>query len=286
VVLWTPPVASDNCTVSGVASSHAPGDLFTVGVTTILYTATDGTGNSVTSSFDVNVVDLEAPTITPSGDIFVDPAVGECAASVTVPLPVVGDNCAVAVWTNDFNGQSNASGEYSYGTTVVLWSVIDSAGNVTTVTQTITVGTGSMIDCDGNGVADDCDVLLGNVPDCNENGIPDSCDYDNGVASDDNSNGIMDECEVYFIRSDANADLVVDLGDAVFLLSNLFMGGTSPLCLDAADSNDDSYLDVSDVIFTLGYIFSGGSLPPAPFPSCGLDGTPAAALGCEDSVCP
>jgi hypothetical protein len=285
-VSWTPPTASDNCSVSSLTSSYAPGDTFPLGITNILYTATDPYGNSSTAVFHVNVVDTEAPTITPGADISVDPPAGECTATITVPTPTTGDNCTVASVTNDYNGMPDASGDYMYGTTVITWTVTDAAGNSTTATQTIIVGTGSMVDCDGNGVADDCDVLLGNVPDCNENGIPDSCDIDSGVATDGNLNGILDECELPFIRADANADLIVNVADPVYLLASLFTGGPMPICMDAADANDDGFLDVSDVVFTLGYIFSGGSAPPAPFPNCDLDATPHDPLSCDDSACP
>jgi hypothetical protein len=51
---WTPPVESDNCSVS-VVSSHNPGDTFAQGTTTVTYTATDASGNTAVCSFDVTV---------------------------------------------------------------------------------------------------------------------------------------------------------------------------------------------------------------------------------------
>ena len=41
-----------------------------------------------------------------------------------------------------------------------------------------------------------------------------------------------------FIRGDANSDLMVDLSDAIYVLSYLFLGFAEPPCLKAADSND------------------------------------------------
>ena len=50
------------------------------------------------------------------------------------------------------------------------------------------------IDCNGNGIPDDEDVIDGS-PDCNANGIPDECDINSDPSSDANNNGILDSCE-------------------------------------------------------------------------------------------
>ena len=55
-VSWTPPSVSDN---SGEAvtltSDYSPGDTFPIGTTTVTYTATDTSGNTATSAFNVVV---------------------------------------------------------------------------------------------------------------------------------------------------------------------------------------------------------------------------------------
>ncbi len=53
-VIWTAPSASDNCLVS-FTSSHLPGATFSVGTTTVTYTALDAGGNTATCSFDIIV---------------------------------------------------------------------------------------------------------------------------------------------------------------------------------------------------------------------------------------
>jgi len=54
-VTWASPSASDNCSVS-LSSTHSPGDNFGVGSTVVTYTATDGSGNSVSASFLVKIL--------------------------------------------------------------------------------------------------------------------------------------------------------------------------------------------------------------------------------------
>jgi|GEM_PF-5302465 len=57
VVTWTPPTASDNCTVASFTSTHSPGHTFSVGTTTVTYNATDACGNAATPcSFTVTVL--------------------------------------------------------------------------------------------------------------------------------------------------------------------------------------------------------------------------------------
>ena len=85
----------------------------------------------------------------------------------------------------------------------------------------------------------------------------------------------------WFVRGDANADGRIDVADAVFTFSHLFLGTAPPPCDDAADTDDDGILNIADGIYGLEYLFMGGPLPPAPSPSsayyvpddCGPDPT-------------
>ena len=61
-VSWTVPTASDNCSVI-LTSTHEPGDVFDVGTTKVIYTATDAAGNTTLCSFDVNISPLPNITI-------------------------------------------------------------------------------------------------------------------------------------------------------------------------------------------------------------------------------
>ena len=55
VVDWTPPTATDNSGSVTMTSTHEPGTALNVGSTTVTYTATDPSGNSVEYSFTINV---------------------------------------------------------------------------------------------------------------------------------------------------------------------------------------------------------------------------------------
>ena len=76
-----------------------------------------------------------------------------------------------------------------------------------------------------------------------------------------------------FVRGDANEDGVIDVSDAIQMLTGLFVSKSIPGCVDAADANDDGQVDISDAIHELRYLFLGGQAPPAPFPHAGPDVT-------------
>lgn len=88
-----------------------------------------------------------------------------------------------------------------------------------------------------------------------------------------------------FIRGDSNDDGVLNVSDAVFTLSFLFIGDEQPECLAANDTNDDGAVNITDVIRTLNFLFLGGTnAPPAPFPDPGAD--PTRDLGCREPPLP
>ena len=92
-----------------------------------------------------------------------------------------------------------------------------------------------------------------------------------------------------FLRGNANgsplpgsARQAIDISDAIFLLSSLFLGSPLPPCLDAADANDDGAADISDAIKILSHLFGGAPADAAlapPWPEPGDDPTED-ALGC------
>jgi hypothetical protein len=78
-----------------------------------------------------------------------------------------------------------------------------------------------------------------------------------------------------FRRGDADGSGIVDITDAIFVLSFLFLGGPTPDCLDAADADDSGTVDITAAIYSLTFLFLGGPAPPEPGPfDCGSDPTP------------
>ncbi|MBI4603694.1 MAG: DM13 domain-containing protein [Planctomycetes bacterium] len=63
------------------------------------------------------------------------------------------------------------------------------------------------------------------------------------------------------IRGDSDSNGRLELTDAIFSLSFLFLGGRGPACTPIADSNGDGTLNLSDAIHLLSYLFLGGPEP-------------------------
>jgi len=145
IVTWDDPTVSDNCPGANITNStHSSGEAFMLGTTEVAYEVTDAVGNVSTCSFEVTVVDNEAPTIINCPpDIEIDGPPGECEAAVTIPVPMFGtdfSDCQEATMaSNDYNSSSNASDTYPVGTTVVTWTFTDPSGNSVACQQTITV---------------------------------------------------------------------------------------------------------------------------------------------------
>ncbi|MEO7176334.1 MAG: HYR domain-containing protein [Saprospiraceae bacterium] len=155
------PIATDNCGVefryfsvlnpTGILTPNADVTniltsdyIFHVGLSIVTYTAVDSSGNSVTCSFRLTVVDDEVPVITCPASITV-------AANTNCEYVVAGsaldasatDNCGVMSLTHNFLGAprdytlDNAS--FPLGITSITWSAVDSAGNVVQCSITVTV---------------------------------------------------------------------------------------------------------------------------------------------------
>ena len=93
---------------------------------------------------------------------------------------------------------------------------------------------------------------------------------------------------LFMMRGDCNGDFGFNVGDAVYLLTFLFLSPVPLPCEDACDINDDGTLDLSDPVNYLTHLFAGGPPPAVPnFGSgCGPDPTPGDPLGCSNATCP
>ncbi|TVR84269.1 MAG: HYR domain-containing protein, partial [Saprospirales bacterium] len=137
------PDAEDNCGVVFIENNFNglpdASDTYPVGSTLVQFTAEDAAGNTGICSFTVSVQDVEPPEINGLADITAEVDPGECVAFVSIPIPDVTDNCALDTFFNDYNGTMDASDLYPAGETVVRYTAIDVAGNVTIDSFTVTV---------------------------------------------------------------------------------------------------------------------------------------------------
>jgi gliding motility-associated-like protein len=127
VVTWLEPTVLDNCNNNLTLVVSPPlGTSFMVGTTTVTYTATDSSGNISTCSFDITVMDLEAPVISGcSGDL----TLNSCGEPVSWSVPLATDNCDVnpTLVSNPPNGSL-----FPIGTTPVTYTATDVNGNIST----------------------------------------------------------------------------------------------------------------------------------------------------------
>ncbi|HOW26109.1 MAG TPA: gliding motility-associated C-terminal domain-containing protein [Bacteroidales bacterium] len=135
------PVATDNCGVASVTSDFLlqfPTGQVPQGTHLVTWTVTDIHGNITTCGQELTVTDNEPPLIT-CQDIYVSATGGDCSLFVSVPAPVVSDNCGVQSLVNSINGTGSASGVYPLGMTKITWTAQDIHGNTISCFSYITV---------------------------------------------------------------------------------------------------------------------------------------------------
>jgi hypothetical protein len=136
IVTWSEPTVTDNCGVLSVTKSHASGQYFPAGTTTVTYTATDIHGNIISQSFTVTVADRQIPTIITCPAPITEVSANGCTSTVSLAAPTATDNCTPnqqLTYTND------APAAFPVGTTIVTWAITDAAGNTAYCTQAITI---------------------------------------------------------------------------------------------------------------------------------------------------
>lgn len=127
--------ATDNVSSPTITYSRAPGSVFAVGTTPVTATATDAAGNSATCSFTITVEDRESPTITCPANITVFARIGEFDQVVIYLPPTASDNVGVVSLLS--TPPSNST--FPVGTTSVVATAADAAGNSASCSFTITV---------------------------------------------------------------------------------------------------------------------------------------------------
>jgi hypothetical protein len=64
---------------------------------------------------------------------------------------------------------------------------------------------------------------------------------------------------------DADGNDIINISDAVFLISYIFGGGPAPDYLTQGDPDCNGIVNISDAVYLIGFIFGGG---PAPCSAC------------------
>jgi hypothetical protein len=123
VVTWAAPSISDDCSTPTVVISRASGSFFSIGNTTVTYTATDAKGNSSTASFVVRVNDNQTPVITCPPNLTVNNQPGQCFANVLVSPPASSDNCPNSLVVT--RTPSVLPAQFPVGVTSILYSATD-----------------------------------------------------------------------------------------------------------------------------------------------------------------
>ncbi|MBA3673669.1 MAG: family 10 glycosylhydrolase, partial [Chitinophagaceae bacterium] len=94
------PTTSDNCSVASVTNDH-PSTTYPLGTTTVIWTVTDGSGNTSTCKQTVTVTDNINPIIICPAPVAATTNNGCTATGVSIGTPTTSDNCSVASVTND-----------------------------------------------------------------------------------------------------------------------------------------------------------------------------------------
>ncbi len=118
-----------------LVSGQASGTLFDEGTTWVSYEATDGAGNKSTCSFNIEVADLEDPSIFCPPNVTIDD--GSCSAEVTYAEPTAADNCNVVPPTSSLGlGDIAFTGYSADGTDSYSFVLLKSVASGTSITFT------------------------------------------------------------------------------------------------------------------------------------------------------
>jgi gliding motility-associated-like protein len=137
---WVVPTYQDACDLvtSPATSSATPGATYPSGTTTVVYSATDFSGNTATCSFEINVIETVPPVITCPANFTVEIKGTACDTIVNWIPATATDNCpgfvSVSVSGNLIPGVSLPG-----GTSVIRYTAVDLSGNTATCSFVIAV---------------------------------------------------------------------------------------------------------------------------------------------------
>lgn len=153
---WTDPTTTDNCSAV-IAQLQGPSPagtaLVPLGITQVLYQAQDLAGNTTNCSFNITIIDAEAPQFTfCPADISVSNDLGNCGAVVNWQSPLFTDNCLASASMVQSLGLAQGS-LFPLGISTIQYIVTDGVGLTDTCSFTITVNDTeqpAFLNCPGN----------------------------------------------------------------------------------------------------------------------------------------
>lgn len=137
-VNWNVPTFTDNCDENlQITSTHDPGDIFPLGETEVIYTATDRAGNEAICSFIISVEDSTDPTIILQPNNFSVSAEDDaCEAIVKWDAIAAEDNCSNSI---EITTDVNSGDSFPLGETTVNITATDESENFATSFFIVTV---------------------------------------------------------------------------------------------------------------------------------------------------
>lgn len=140
IIQYDMPTATDNCgmaEVNKITPGFESGANFFPGTTTVSFQASDDNGNTSNCSFNVTVIDNEAPVITscPESRI-INTAPGVCSEIIQYDMPTARDNCTYSV---ERTSGLESGVNFFPGITTVTHVFTDNYNNKATCSFTITI---------------------------------------------------------------------------------------------------------------------------------------------------
>ncbi len=122
----------DNCSNYTIDQTPVQGTIVNPGITSITLVVTDAGGNTDQCTFDLTVLETEAPVITCPSDI------STCDPFITYLDPVYSDNCGASLAQTDGTGLTSGM-NFPVGVTMLEYTAVDSSGNMQTCTFNVEV---------------------------------------------------------------------------------------------------------------------------------------------------
>ncbi|MFH2054546.1 MAG: putative Ig domain-containing protein, partial [bacterium] len=201
----------------------------------------EGTGLSLSTSGLL----FGTPTV-PGAVNFIVHVEDEGTASANKPLSFT-INPHVAITTNslpdvDVNSAYNQQLQASGGTAPLVWSDQDDE----LAAFGLTLSSGGVVSGTANpaGTVTFTAELIDNVGDLTEK------EFSFEINAD-------------YLCGDADGDQIVNITDAVYLISFIFSQGPAPEPLLAGETNCDGFVSITDAVYIIQYIFSSGPVPCA-----------------------